>query len=57
MCNLAMFHDNGKLDTVEKIIKNVNFLNRILLQSDKGYILGQKRVINDEPEKIETKDF
>ena len=56
MCNLAMFHDEGKLDTVENVIKNVNFLNRLLLQSDKGYVLGQKRVI-DEPEKVETQDF
>ena len=43
MCKLIMFRDKGQLDAIHKIIKNVNFMNRLVLENNKDYILGQKK--------------
>ena len=47
MCKLIMFRDQGRLDAVHKLIKHVNYMNRLLLQGQKDYVLGQKRVAAD----------
>ena len=50
MCKLVMCSQDGQLDKVHKLIKHVNYMNRLLLQGRKDYILGQKRVTADKAE-------
>ena len=47
MCKAVMFRDKGKLDHILKVIKTTNYMNRLLLEGNKDYILGQKKVETD----------
>lgn len=51
VCKALMFRDKGKLDNITKIIKTTNYMNRLLLEGNKDYVLGQKKVSTD------TKEF
>ena len=44
MCKMIYWRDGGKMDYVLRIIKTVNYLNRLVLESGKDYILGSKKI-------------
>ena len=48
VAKMIMWRGKGQMDQIYKIIKTVNYLNRLLLESGKDYILGSKKVQPDQ---------
>ena len=47
IAKMVLWRDLGKMNQVAKIIKTCNYLNRLVLESNKDYILGSKKVETD----------
>ena len=44
MAKMIMWRDEGKMDYIHKIIKTCNFMNRLILDSGRDFMLGKKKI-------------
>lgn len=42
MARVLFWNDNMSIKSVKKLVKNVNYMNRLLLQNDQEFLLGKK---------------